>query len=214
MRIIRAHCTGVAHELAVKMVMDKGYPITTEDGEKTIEFEPITIVVDDPLSEPRLSSKYEFGQRAADQYAQNIVFGSENTFVYDYWTRLHKYVSGGTYMDQIKYITDKLRHEETRYTRRAMAITWQPNVDWVQKDVPCLQLILCTVRGSRLHMKVVFRSNDFLSALGANMYGLVELQKKIASDVGVDVGTYTHIALVPHVYHVRDASQLKKMTSP
>jgi len=63
-------------------------------------------------------------------------------------------------------------------------------------------------------MKVVFRSNDFLSALGANMYGLVELQKKIASDVGVDVGTYTHIALVPHVYHVRDASQLKKMTSP
>jgi thymidylate synthase len=196
--------------------MERGKPQTTEDGEETIELQDgISIVIDTPLAEPRLSEKYDFGRKASEQYAKNIISGSEeHVFEYDYWTRLHKYVSGGTYMDQIKHIVDLLKHNETKVTRRAIAITWEPYADWVKKDVPCLQLILCTVRDERLHMKVVFRSNDFLSALGANMYGLVELQKKMADDIGVEIGTYTHIALIPHVYHKRDATQLEKMTSP
>jgi thymidylate synthase len=99
-------------------------------------------------------------------------------------------------------------------TRRAVAITWTPEVDQDEKNVPCLQLIMCTIRRGRLDMKVVFRSNDMLSALGANMYGLTELQKFIADKIGVPVGTYTHISLVPHVYYKRDASELSKMLGP
>ncbi|HOI14415.1 MAG TPA: thymidylate synthase, partial [Methanoculleus sp.] len=57
--------------------------------------------------------------------------------------------------------------------------------------------------------KVVFRSNDILSAAGANMYALVHLQKAIADRLGVPCGRYTHIALVPHVYYRRDANDIE-----
>jgi thymidylate synthase len=58
-------------------------------------------------------------------------------------------------------------------------------------------------------MKVVFRSNDILSAAGANMYALVHLQKAIADRLGVPCGRYTHIALVPHVYYRRDLNDIE-----
>ena len=60
-------------------------------------------------------------------------------------------------------------------------------------------------------MRVVFRSNDMLLAFGANAYALTMLQKKIADELGLEVGTYTHIALIPHVYHKRDAKDLELM---
>jgi thymidylate synthase len=57
-------------------------------------------------------------------------------------------------------------------------------------------------------MKIVFRSNDMLSAAGSNMYALARLQEFIAGEIGVSVGTYTHISLVPHVYYKRDAADI------
>jgi Thymidylate synthase len=57
-------------------------------------------------------------------------------------------------------------------------------------------------------MKVVFRSNDMLSAAGANMYALARLQQHIAEAVGVAVGAYTHISLVPHIYYMRDVADI------
>jgi len=49
-------------------------------------------------------------------------------------------------------------------------VTWNPYVDEQLDDCPCLQLVQCLVREGRLSMKVVFRSNDMLSAAGANMF--------------------------------------------
>jgi thymidylate synthase len=62
-------------------------------------------------------------------------------------------------------------------------------------------------------MKVVFRSNDILTAFGANVYGLTDLQKYIADSIGLPVGKYTHIALVPHIYNKRDAPYLETFLS-
>jgi len=47
-----------------------------------------------------------------------------------------------------------------------------------------------------------------LSASGSNMYALVKLQEFIANGVGVPVGKYAHISLVPHVYYKRDAADI------
>jgi thymidylate synthase len=58
-------------------------------------------------------------------------------------------------------------------------------------------------------MKVVFRSNDMLSAAGANMFALVHLQKYIADQLGLPCGPYTHISLVPHVYYKRDLADIE-----
>ena len=111
------------------------------------------------------------------------------------------------HIDQIAYIVDKLRSSPN--TRRAIAITWNPVIDEKLDDCPCLQLVQCTVRDGKLAMRVIFRSNDMLTAAGANMYALVQLQKSIADKLGVPCGTYTHISLVPHIYYIRDAHDIE-----
>jgi thymidylate synthase len=52
--------------------------------------------------------------------------------------------------------------------------------------------------------KYVFRSNDMLSAAGANMYALAHVQKSIADQLELPVGSYEHISISPHIYYIRD----------
>lgn len=222
MRLIKASSSGSAHELAVKMVMKYGDPITTEEGEETKECDEICIEINEPLSEPRISKKSGFGPMACNEYAHQLIYGGKGGFDYDYHERLFEYPDESEFktpINQIQYIIEKLRKNIT--SRRAVAITWRPDEDRTAPSVPCLQLVQCIIRFGQpysphpdeayLDMKVVFRSNDMLSALGPNMYGLIELQKYIAEKLKVRVGNYTHISLVPHIYHKRDASQLEVM---
>jgi thymidylate synthase len=207
MRIIRAPSIGHAHELVVKMILEKGWTLRTEDAEATVEFEEIAMQVDTPLAEPMVSPHSRFQQKFVEQYAKDLLHGSHASFEYDYHGRLfdwgERLVADGqpVHTDQITYIVDKLRSSPN--TRRAIAITWNPVIDEKLDDCPCLQLVQCTVRDGKLHMRVIFRSNDMLTAAGANMYALVQLQRSIADQLGLPYGTYTHISLVRHVYFIR-----------
>ncbi|HVP94909.1 MAG TPA: thymidylate synthase [Methanoregulaceae archaeon] len=212
MRIIRAPSISRAHELVIKMILEKGYPLVTEDGEATLEFEEIAMKVDNPLTEPLVSPASRFQQRFMEQYAHDLLEGSDSVFEYDYHGRLFlwgdhlEYLGKTVAVDQVAYIIGKL--SLSAKSRRALAITWNPVIDENLADCPCLQLVQCLVRDGRLQMKVVFRSNDMLTASGANMFALVHLQKMIADRLGVVPGPYTHIALVPHIYYKRDINDI------
>ncbi|MEN6517917.1 MAG: thymidylate synthase [Methanospirillum sp.] len=214
MRTFRAPSIGAAHEWAVRTVLEKGYPVTTENGEATIECEPIALELRAPLAEPMASPASRFQRRFLEQYAKDLLEGSDSVFEYDYHSRLFGWGEGlvregvPVRVDQVAYIVRKL--EEAPVSRRAIAITWNPVTDEEMRDCPCLQLVQCELRDGRLSMQVVFRSNDMLSAAGANMFALVGLQKHIADRLGAEIGTYTHISLVPHLYHRRDADDLAR----
>ena len=213
MRVIRAPAIGWAHEQVIRMILEKGWVLNTEDNEATIEFEEITIQVDTPLAEPAASPHSRFQQKFLEKYAHDLLHGSTASFEYDYHGRLfdwgERLTTGGQdiHVDQIAYIVRKLKQSQN--SRRAIAITWNPVIDENLDDCPCLQLVQCILRNNRLHMKVIFRSNDMLTAAGANMYALVRLQKFIADKLGVQCGTYTHISLVPHIYYLRDMDDIK-----
>lgn len=214
MKLIKAPNLARAHELAVEYVYKTGTQIETEDGEQTLESDEICIEIRQPFSEPMLSEKSPIKKKFAEIYKNYLLLGTDSDFEYDYYSRLclrdvwdlekRELVT----IDQIQYIIDKLKSHPQ--SRRALAITWDLQFDLQANDVPCLQLVQCSVRDGKLDMKVVFRSNDMLLALGANMYGLVHLQKKIADEIGVEVGKYTHISLIPHIYQVRDENHLSK----
>jgi len=213
MRTFRAPSIAAAHEWAVRTVLEKGYPVTTENGEATIECEPIALELRAPLAEPMASPASRFQRRFLEQYAADLLNGSDAAFEYDYHSRLFAWGEGlacdaPVAVDQVAYIVRKLA--EAPVSRRAIAITWNPVTDEEMRDCPCLQLVQCELRDGRLAMQVVFRSNDMLSAAGANMFALVQLQKEIAEQLGAEVGTYTHISLVPHLYHRRDADDLAR----
>lgn len=203
MRVIKAASLGDAHEKAVRYVAINGELVTTEDGELTLQTPPLTVVIDKPDTAPHLSPLSAFKSAFAQEYAKSVLYGTKAEFEYDYHSRLCCYDG----IDQIEYMIDKLTLHKT--SRRAVAITWMPDTDEVRKDVPCLQLITCNVRNDRLDMQVVFRSNDVLSAMGVNMYGLFYVQKYIAQSLLIDVGTYTHVIMCPHIYHKRDENYLE-----
>jgi thymidylate synthase len=213
MRIIRAPSISRAHELVIKMILEKGYPVVTEEGEATMESEEIAMRIDQPLTKPLVSPASRFQQRFMEQYAHDLLEGSGSVFEYDYHGRLFHWGDPLEYrgktigVDQVAYIIRKLSSSEQ--SRRALAITWNPVVDEDLANCPCLQLVQCLIRDARLQMKVVFRSNDMLTASGANMFALVHLQKMIADKLGVIPGPYTHIALVPHIYYKRDIDDIE-----
>jgi thymidylate synthase len=250
MRMIRAPSIGRAHELVVKMVLEKGWVLRTEDDEATIEFEEVAMQVDTPLAAPMTSPHSRFQQRFVEQYARDLIEGSKASFEYDYHGRLFDWgerlcssatddlsrsyssTGQGVHIDQIAYIVDKLK--KSPESRRAIAITWNPVIDEQLDDCPCLQLVQCVLRNGspvvprqtigravtkfhddnvssscKLHMRVVFRSNDMLTAAGANMFALVRLQSHIAGRLGAPCGTYTHISLVPHIYYLRDMHDIE-----
>jgi thymidylate synthase len=195
------------------MILEKGWVLQTEDSEATLEFEEIAMQVDTPLAEPRVSEYSRFQLKFVEQYAHDLLHGSHASFEYDYHGRLfdwgERLVSEGqpVHIDQIAYIVDKIKSSPA--TRRAVAITWNPVIDEKLNDCPCLQLVQCVLRKGKLDMRVIFRSNDMLTAAGANMYALVQLQKSIADQVGVPCGTYTHISLIPHIYYIRDMHDIE-----
>lgn len=208
MKLISAPNIARLHELAIEYVLRHGSIIRTEDGEITIEAGALTLECKTPRESPRISSRAPYGEQFYRAYADELLNGTPARFDYDYYTRLNKYAASdeSRAVNQIDYIARKLKaHPESR---RAVAVTWIPAQDELAQNCPCLQLVQCTARAGKLNMHVVFRSNDMLLAAGANMYALTALQSEIARAIDLDVGTYTHIALVPHIYFKRDASSL------
>ena len=64
----------------------------------------------------------------------------------------------------------------------------------------CLQSIHFCIRDDKLHMTVMMRSNDAVQATFMNAVGFIELQERVANELEVEVGSYTHIAYSFHAY--------------
>jgi len=219
-----------AHERIISHIRKRGEIIKTENGELTKEIRDVRIKISNPFDEPRISQYCFMGKGGFDEYAKNIVYGYKPTikFEYDYHKRLFEWGSGkqndgivsysgnvplDTYykkgeIDQIEYIINKLKHSIT--SRRAIATTWIPPIDEKRDDVPCLQLVQFLIRNDKLEMFVIFRSEDMLSGLGQNIYGLTALQKYIADILEIKIGSYHHYVISAHIYHIRDSHELDK----
>lgn len=220
---INAPSIASAWERAVRHVLAKGVPVTTEDGEETLEADEIIVKVDNPLwNLLAIPDKSPYGERLLEQYKYSLLMGRGSGFAYTYHDRLFGYVPYSDYegggVDQIDEAIWKLRTSVNPdlanrvYSRRAICITWQTE-DTGEKNPPCLQWIQFLVRDNKLQMKVLFRSNDVLLAMHANMYALVHLQQYVATSLGLPVGSYTHIVTVPHIYYKRDANEVQKWSS-
>jgi thymidylate synthase len=215
MKLIEAPTLATAHERIIKYILEKGYYQLTEDKEHTVETDCISIFIDTPFRPERISKYAPQKEMAAKEYARQLIEGSNNKFDYHYHDQLFKWseyhIHGVKKVhNQIQFIIDKLKEQPE--SRRAVAIVFDPNKhQYTDESVPCLQLVQMLYRGGRLHMRVIFRSNDMLTASGLNMYGLTHLQKVIADELDYNVGSYTHIALTPHIYHVRDSKDMMVM---
>ena len=101
-------------------------------------------------------------------------------------------------INQIEYIIQKLKDKP--YSRRAQAITWRPLVDPYHADPPCLQRIFMRIKEGKLLMQTTWRSRDLFRAWEPNVNGMIRIQKKVADQLGVEMGHYLDFSNSLHIY--------------
>lgn len=68
------------------------------------------------------------------------------------------------------------------------------------KDIPCTLSLQFLIRNDKLNMICSMRSNDFFFGLQYDLFRFTMLQELIANELGIDVGSYYHLAGSMHVY--------------
>lgn len=112
--------------------------------------------------------------------------------------------------DQVEKVVEILRKDPT--SRRAKINISLPNsqVD-TTKDEPCTMSLHFMIRKNNLDCTAIMRSNDIWFGLPYDVAFFTELQKRIADELGVGYGWYTHFAVSLHMYD-RDAKKLVEIT--
>lgn len=215
-----------AWEKAVIGVWKMGIDISTEydkDGDPPSKDCTMIMIVEDPLSEPRIHRAMPGGLEDLEIYRQEVINGihddrinpEEGKWAYTYHQRLFAYPIRETStqfnidcirtVDQIDYIVRTLSN--VPYSRRAQAVTWDVELDSYSKDPPCLIRVWCRIAdGDILHMNTHWRSRDAYKAAFMNMFVMVDLQRVIAQRISertgrkIKVGQYVDISDSFHIY--------------
>lgn len=154
----------------------------------------MTMFVEHPLQEPMISRLSYCDPHSLEQYRMEMLDGildfevEEGKWAYTYHQR---------YADQYQFIIDELKRNP--WSRRAVMDIRRPE-DMGSDDPACWQHVQYFIRYGKLDCMVLFRSNDACKAAFMNAFALILLQKKIADELGVEVGTYTHRANSFHCY--------------
>jgi thymidylate synthase len=195
-----------------------------------------------PEQEPQVSAGSMFDRKKVGAYKTQFTTltpprADGNGAVYTYWNRAADYPfpkaefndigdrdlwSGdgrGDGLDQVDILIEKLASDFNN--RRGVIVTWNPLLDATSREPPCMDMIQFVIRNGRLHMRVIFRSQDMLSAAGANFVGATAFFRLVlegingvvsrTSPCGISMGTLTIISLIPHIYKKRDGDEFDLM---
>lgn len=171
----------------------------------------MTMVVLEPLAEPRISRLFPGGPEELQQYKMEMLDGildfeiQKGNWEYTYHDRIVNYSIDNQIrfpnqptINQISFIIDELKRNP--YSRRAVIDIRDNSDDMYSNDPACLQHIQYFIRNGKLDCKVLFRSNDACKATYMNAFALICIQERLAQKLGVEVGTYTHRANSFHCY--------------
>ncbi|MCL2136437.1 MAG: thymidylate synthase [Coriobacteriia bacterium] len=169
----------------------------------------MTIHVEEPLKEPRISKLVICGPRELEQYRLEILDGILDFAVdveverngrlealedYTYHHRITQPI------DQIEFVINELKRNPQMSSRRAVIGVRNNLLDSKLTNPACLQNIQFFVRNGKLDMCVLFRSNDFAQAFFMNAFALICMQENLADRLEIPVGTYSQTSNSMHVY--------------
>lgn len=193
-KTVYGHTLPDAYHKALKHLARDGDYVPCPDYNTSQKELSMMMVVRKPIAEPMISRLFIGGYHELEQYRQEILDGildfeiAKGNWAYTYHDRIGY---------QYNFVIDELKRNP--YSRRAV-IDVRRLADMRHDDPACLQHIQYFIRDNKLHCKVLFRSNDACKATFMNAFALIMLQKRIADELGIEVGTYTHRANSFHCY--------------
>ncbi|MFH1423985.1 MAG: thymidylate synthase [Candidatus Nealsonbacteria bacterium] len=172
----------------------------------------ITIIDSEDLNKPYLPGYLKLTENQIREYIPTITTAKKIEGVkYTYGQRLRGYNG----VDQIQNIIDIIA--KTPYSRRAVASTWNIELDYISDNPPCLDLVQVLVQNSKLYLTVYIRSNDMFLAWPENAFGILALQNLIVgevnkknSELNLEKGSIIIISASAHVYE-RNWEEIKKI---
>lgn len=204
----------------------KGYEAGSRDGAVVGEICDAVFCVEDPtrsiVSSPirKMPMRYAVGElawylsgsnkvkdisRFAKKWADISDDGETNNSAYG-WRIFSKFG-----FDQWEYVKNLLKRDPLS---RQAVIHIKDASNQPTKDVPCTVYLQFLLRDEKLNLSVHMRSNDIWMGVPYDMFSFCFLQMKMAMELGVKVGEYTHYAGSLHMYRRDYETALKNMSNP
>jgi thymidylate synthase len=177
------------------LILDNGAESNWE-GLPLIEVELVTLEVARPNPDDPLIARYA----SADWLAWMRANFTERTRVAalgdarSYASRIFDYAGSGK--DQLAWVVDKLRRDPV--TSNVTVTTFEPLTDTTY--IPCVSLLDFWLRQGRLELVAYCHSIDFGKKGFGNLVQLAELQRHVAVELKVPLGSLAMIVKSAHIY--------------
>lgn len=202
---------GSAHEEIIKNIVLDGVQVMTKHG-ITLEYpESVCIKITQPFKEPVKCPANKFPLEGMKIYAEQLLTVAPVQFDYNCGNRWFDYFGDGdgTGINQIQHmVIEELQKDKS--SRRAVATSIQPLSDYVLTHIPCISFLQFMIRNNKLNLTVYIRSNDMLSAWGADAYALSNLLKYVGEQLKIETSYLEIISVSAHIYFKRDAEELMR----
>lgn len=100
---------------------------------------------------------------------------------------------------QWEYVKEELTRDPE--SRRAVIHIRTPQDSWLaKKDVPCTLSLQFFVRNGRLDLVASMRSSDLILGIPYDVIAFTFFQEMMALELGIELGTYTHVSNSLHLY--------------
>lgn len=196
--VIREKQIADAWPKMLDLIMKFGEIKQTQYDMKEKEILNTVVTITDENQE--LTTFLKISKKELDDYLPTVLTAQKPVGInYTYGERLFSYkVDEYTEINQIKRIICQLK--EFPYTRRAVAMLWNVEKDRNSQHPPCLIYHSFLVRGGKLFLTAVIRSNDIFKAWPLNAFALNELLKYVCRESGLKYGHLTVISNSAHIY--------------
>ena len=194
--MVRASTVKEAWMRSLKLIGTYGNLKLSDYDEKQMELMDLSIIVrEEDLNHPSMVGELGITEEELNLYANTLLSKDKpDDLQYTYGERLRNYSN----VDQLQYLIETLQNK--LYSRRAVAVLWNPAIETFVDEVPCIDLYQAIVQDNKLYMIAYLRANDVYNGFPRNIYGILKIQDVLCKALGLDKGYVNTVTGSAHMY--------------
>ena len=198
----------------LKKIISIGDHYQDSDDRSALELENLIIKIENPEADKiegpidlmTNSKEWLYPSKAE---ISNIIFKTiqNPSYDYTYGGRIFNYQKSINQLEN--YIIPLL--QKNPQSRAAIVTIIDPLIDFesAKRNLPGITTIYFRIRNNKLNITATIRSQDMLFGWPANLYQLYCLQKFVAKDLDMEIGSITTISHSAHIFKINKEQILK-----